>query len=84
MHGCKSEFLSICISTAPAASREALVMMEKGCVTSGIQRTGADEKMCLRCLNAHCWSWVHTQGSPFRVSKLRGAMMLEKSGMNFL
>ena len=83
-HGCRSEFLSLCMSTAPAASREVLVMMEKGCVTSGIRRTGVDEKICLRCSKARCWSWVHAQGSPFQVSRLRGAMMLEKSGMNFL
>ena len=30
MQGCKSEFLSACMSIAPAASKEALVMMEKG------------------------------------------------------
>ena len=53
-HGCRSEFSSICISTAPAANREASVMIEKGRVTSGIQRTGADKKMCLRCSNMHC------------------------------
>ena len=69
---------------APVASKEASVMMEKGWVMSGIRRTGADEKMCLRRSNACCWSWVHTQGSPLRVSRLRGATMLEKSRMNFL
>ena len=53
-HGCRSEFSSICINTAPAASREASVMMEKGQVTSGIQRTGADEKICLRRSNTRC------------------------------
>ena len=35
-HGCRSEFSSICMSTAPAASKEVSVMMEKGCVTLGI------------------------------------------------
>ena len=84
VHGCRSEFLSACMSTAPVANNEALVMMEKGQVISGIRRTGADEKICLRHLNAHCWSWVHTQGSPLQVSRLRGATMLEKSGINFL
>ena len=59
-------------------------MMEKGWVTSGIRRTGVDEKICLSRLNAHCWSWVHTQGSPLQVSRLRGVTMLEKSRMNFL
>ena len=58
-HGCRSEFSSACISTAPAANREASVMMEKGRVTSGIRRTGAEEKMCLRHSKAFCWSWVH-------------------------
>ena len=84
MHGCRSKFSSICMSTALVASREVSVMMEKGCVTSGIQRTGADEKICLSHSKACCWSWVHAQGSAFRVSRLRGATMLEKSGMNFL
>ena len=54
--GCKSEFSSTCMSTAPAASKEALVMMEKGQVTSGICRTGAEEKIHLRCSKASCWS----------------------------
>ena len=81
VHGCRSEFLSACINTAPVANNEALVMMEKGRVTSGIHRTGADEKIYLRRLNTHCWSWVHTQGSPLQVSRLRGATMLEKSGI---
>ena len=83
-HGCMSEFSSACMSTTPAANKEASVMMEKGRVTSGIRRMGADEKICLRCSNAHCWSWIHTQGSPLQVSRLRGATMLEKSGINFL
>ena len=52
--GCKSEFSSVCMSTAPAANREALVMIEKGRVTSGICRTGAEEKMHLRRLKAFC------------------------------
>ena len=84
VHGCRSEFSSACMSTTPAANKEVSVMMEKGQVTSGILRTGADEKICLRHSKAHCWSWVQTQGSPLHMSKLRGAMMLEKSGMNFL
>ena len=84
MQGCRSEFLSACMSTAPAVSREVLVMIEKGCVMSGIRRMGAEEKMCLRCSKVCCWSWVQTQGFPLQVSKLRGATMLEKSGMDFL
>ena len=84
MHGCRSEFSSACMSTAPVANKEASVMMKKGQVTSGIRRTGVDENICLRRSNTHCWSWVHIQGSPLRVSRLRGATMLEKSRMNFL
>ena len=53
-HGCRSEFLSACMSTTPAANREASVMMEKGQVMSGIRRTGAEEKICLRCSKAFC------------------------------
>ena len=53
-HGCRSEFSSICISTAPVASREASVMMEKGQVMLGIQKTGVDEKIYLRRSNACC------------------------------
>ena len=83
-HGCRLEFSSACMSTTPAAIKEALVMMEKGQVTSGIRRTGVEEKICLRCSKACCWSWVQIQGSPLQVSRLRGATMLEKSGMNFL
>ena len=33
------------MSTAPVANKEASVMMEKGQVTSGICRTGADENI---------------------------------------
>ena len=84
MHGCRSEFSSACMSTAPVANKEALVIMENGQVTSGICRMGLEEKMCLRHSKAHCWSWVQTQGSPLQVSRLRGVTMLEKSGMNFL
>ena len=84
VHGCRSEFSSACMSTAPAANREVSVMMENRQVTSGICRMEAEEKMCLRHSKAHCCSWVQTQGSPLQVSRLRGAMMLEKSGMNFL
>ena len=70
--------------TAPAAGKEASVMMEKGQVMSGICRAGAEEKIHLRCSKASCWSQVQTQGSPLQVSRFRGAMMLEKSGINFL
>ena len=84
VQGCRSEFLSACMSTAPAASREASVMIEKGQVTSRIHRTGVEEKIHLRFSKASCWSQVQIQGSPFRVSRFRGATMLEKSGVNFL
>ena len=54
--GCRSEFSSACMRTALAANREASVMIEKGQVTSGILRTGVEEKMCLRHSKARCWS----------------------------
>jgi hypothetical protein len=38
----------------PAARREALVMMEKDRVVSGIERTGAEENVVLRDSNARC------------------------------
>ena len=50
----RSEFSSTCMSTALAASREALVMIEKGQVMSGIHRTGTEEKIHLRCSKASC------------------------------
>ena len=56
VHGCRSEFSSACMSTTLVANKEASVMTEKGQVTSGIHRTGVDEKICLRCSKAHCWS----------------------------
>jgi hypothetical protein len=39
---------------APAARREASVMMEKGHVVSGIERTGAEENVVLRESNVRC------------------------------
>ena len=54
MQGCRFEFSSVCMSTAPATSNEALVMMEKGQVMSRIWRTGAEEKICLRHSKASC------------------------------
>ena len=54
VHGCRSEFSSACMSTTPAANKEVSVIMENGRVMSGIRRTGAEEKMCLRHLKAHC------------------------------
>ena len=80
----KSEFLLACMSTPPTASEEASVMMEKGCVTLGILRTGVEEKICLSYSKAFCCNDIQFQGSSFWVSKLRGVTMLEKSGMNFL
>ena len=54
MQGCRSEFSSTCMSTAPAANSKASVMMEKGQVMSGIQRTSVEEKICLRHSKASC------------------------------
>ena len=54
VQGCRSEFSSACMSTASAANREVLVMIEKGRVTSGIHRTSVEEKICLRCSKASC------------------------------
>ena len=39
---------------APAANREALVMIENGRVTSGMDKTGLEEKAVLRVSNACC------------------------------
>ena len=74
---------SVCRRTAPAASKEALVMMEKGCRMSGIWRTGVEEKMDLSLSNTFCWREVQFQGSFFCVRRFKGATMLEKFGMNF-
>ena len=51
-----------CIKTAPAARREASVMREKGRETSGIHRTGAEEKIIFRVSKAFCWGSVQDQG----------------------
>ena len=69
---------------APTARRDASVMMENGRDTLGMRSTGAEEKMRFSSSNAFCCSEVQFQGSFFLVSKLRGATMLEKLGMNFL
>ena len=74
---------SVCISTAPAARREALVMTVKGWVTSEMRRTGAEENICLSVSKVFCCSLVQTQGLFFRVRRLRGVTMFEKFGMNF-
>ena len=39
---------------APAANKEASVIMENGRVISGIDSTGPEEKAALRVSNAHC------------------------------
>ena len=39
---------------APAANREASVIIENGRVTSGIDKTGPEEKAALRVSNARC------------------------------
>ena len=74
---------SVCMSTAPAVRREALVMTVKGWVTLGIRMTGVEENICLSVSKAFCCSLVQTQDSFFQVRRLRGVMMFEKFGMNF-
>ena len=74
---------SVCMSMAPVVRREESVMTVKGWVTLGIRRTGAEENICLSVSKAFCCSLVQTQGSFFRVRRLRGATMFEKFGMNF-
>ena len=54
--------VSGCMRTAPAVRREASIMSEKGCKTSGIQRTGVDEKRSWRESKAFCWDSVQDQG----------------------
>ena len=66
------------------ARREALVMIENGRMTSGIWSTGVEEKIRFSLSKVVCWRGVHFQGSPFLVRRFRGAMILEKLGMNFL
>ena len=69
--------MSDCIRTVPAARREASVMSEKGHETSGMQRTGADEKMACKELKALCCGSVQDQGWYFRVRRTMGVTMLE-------
>ena len=69
--------MSGCIKTAPATRREASVMSEKGHETSGMQRTGVDEKMVHRELKAFCRGSVQDQGWSFPVRRMMGVMMLE-------
>ena len=47
---------------APAANNEVSVMIENGWVTSGIDKTGPEEKAALRVSNACCWRVVHAHG----------------------
>ena len=54
--------MPVCIKTAPAARREVSVMSEKGHETSGMHRTGVDEKMVYRELKAFCWGLAQDQG----------------------
>ena len=70
------------MSTAPAARREVSVIMVKEWVTLGIRMTGAEENICLSVSKAFCCSLIQTQGSFFRVRRLRGATTFEKFGMN--
>ena len=65
------------------ARREASVITEKGRKTLGIWRTGMEEKIHLSSLKALCWRGVQFQGSFFHVRRFRGAMLLEKFGINF-
>ena len=77
MQGWRSPEALGCIKTAPAVRREVSVMSEKGCETSGMQRTGADEKMVHRESKAFCWGSVQDQGWSFQVRRTMDAMMLE-------
>ena len=67
---------------APAANREALVMIENGRVTSGIVKTDPKEKAAFRVSNAHCWREVQAHGWSFLVRRLSGATTWEKLGIN--
>ena len=69
--------MSGCIKTVPAVRREVSFMSKKGCETSGMQRTGVDEKMVRRELKAFCWGSVQDQGWSFRVRRTMGVTMLE-------
>ena len=69
--------MSGCSKTAPATRREASVMSEKGHEMSGMQRTGADEKIVCRELKAFCWGSVQDQGWSLRVRRMMGATILE-------
>ena len=82
MQGWRSPEASGCIRTALAVRREASVMSEKGQETSGIQRTGADEKIVCKELKAFCWGPVQDQGWSFQVRRIMGATILEYLGMN--
>ena len=53
---------SDCIKMAPAARREASVMRVKGRVTSGMHKTGEEEKINFNVLKAVCWSSIQDQG----------------------
>ena len=59
-------------------------MIENGQVTLEIWSTGVEEKIRFSSSKAVCWRGVHFHGSSFLVRRFRGAMMLEKLGMNFL
>ena len=69
--------MSGCIKTAPAVRREASVMSKKGRETSGMQRTGVDEKIVCRESKAFCWGAVQDQGWSFRVRRTMGVTMVE-------
>ena len=57
--------MSGCIKTAPATRREAAVMSEKGRETSGMQRTGVDEKWCVKSRKPSAGAQSRTKGGPF-------------------
>ena len=63
--GWRSPEMSGFIKTVPAVRREASVMSKKGHKTSGMQRTGVDEKMVSRESKAFCWGSVQDQGWSF-------------------
>ena len=47
---------------APAANKEASVMIENGWVMLGMDKTGPKEKATLRVSNVCCWRLVQAQG----------------------
>ena len=46
--------VSSCRRMAPAANRDVSVMIENGHITSGMDKTGPEEKAALRVSNTRC------------------------------